>query len=88
MSFLQEGIIWLLLFRDKNETLGFCKQNYFLCENCRWKKLKFQETVNFIPILTSNTTLNLVYDNINNILLQKIDDPKRDASKQNSSSAL
>ena len=67
---------------------GFVKKIYFLCENCRWKKLKFQETVNFIPILTSNTTLNLVYDNINNILLQKIDDPKRDASKQNSSSAL
>ena len=44
--------------------------------------------MNFIPILTSNTTLNLVYDDINNILLQKIDDPKRDASKQNTSSAL
>ena len=67
---------------------GFVNKIYFLCENCRWKKLKFQETVNFIPILTSNTTLNLVYDNINNILLQKIDDPKRDTSKQNTSSAL
>ena len=44
--------------------------------------------MNFIPILTSNTTLNLVYDNINNILLQKIYDPKRDTSKQNTSSAL